>query len=152
MSGSGGPLISGDSRLTMVAARSVQPYQLHPCSPRAQTARDALQGADGGDVPEMGVGDVDPDQSGRRCGVDRVRDRIGRGEEDLPDDGVGADRPVVAEGRGHAHQPGDLEGEEEAAQHHADTDAERQVVGGDDDADRREHHGGGEFRVAHHVA
>src|SRR3546814_17001236 len=56
-----------------------------------------VEGADGGDVPEMRVADVDDHAPGSLAEIEGAEEGFGRGEEDLAPDGRSEERRVGKE-------------------------------------------------------
>ena len=88
----------------------------------------------------MSVADIDSNLFERFTEIEGGGERIGRGEKDLPLDQIGSVRAVIGQRRGHAEYLGDLPGEENAGQQHADKYADGEVMGEYDTGDGGEHH------------
>src|SRR3546814_18947096 len=70
-----------------------------------------VEGADGGDVPEMRVADVDDHAPGSLAEIEGAEEGFGRGEEDLAPDGVGPAAAVFRKAGPHRDQLRHLRGQ-----------------------------------------
>ena len=95
----------------------------------------------------MALRHVDDERVDRFGDVDRVRECPRRREEDLSLDEVGSNLVVSRQRRRDRTQSGNLSGEEDAGQDHADQNTFRQVTGRDHDGDSAQHDDRGGKRV-----
>ena len=109
----GRPLMRGEA-LDHGGACLVQADHLHRMPVPPSLEHDPVQRADGRDVSEMGVADINDDLLHQLQQVDRVEEGASRGEEDLALHPVGPNPSVGRERRGDATQAGHLAGEEDA--------------------------------------
>lgn len=93
---------------------------------------DFIESIHGGEVPEVGVTDIDDHMGGWFFQVKAGDEFRGGGEEDVSVDGIRAGRGGWVVGAAHANDGGHFAGEEQGTEQHADADTEGEIVGPDD--------------------
>ena len=97
-----------------------------------------VEGRDGGDVPEVGVRQVDDHLLHFLPEIETGQELLGAGKEDLAPHQIGTHGAAALAVALDQHDAGNLVGEEEGGEQHPHEDPECQVVG-------RDHHGDGGY-------
>lgn len=111
----------------------------------AEFEDDFVEGSDGGDVPDVGLADINDHFVEHFAEVEGLGEAAGRDEEELAAHEIGAGAGGFVESGGDVDNLGNFAGEGEGAHEDADENAEGEVVGEDDHQDGGDHDHAGAF-------
>src|SRR5690606_34564593 len=117
----------------------VEPHHLHLGPFAAELEHHLVEGAHGGNVPEVGAGQVDHHVVQGLAEIKLAGKALGGVEEHLAHHPVGAGGAGAVQIGGDVHEVADLVGEEQGRQQHTGQHAKRQVVGGHHHGHRHQH-------------